>query len=85
MATKRCPFCGNQAYSKAVGDAYELDCNFCEIRIEISKAAYATPCADVDAVLGVVRERIARGGGRPRIDRAAMQKPAAEKPREIEQ
>ena len=74
MATKPCPFCGNQAISKTVGDAYNLDCDFCEIRIEISKAAYATPCADVTAVLGDVRERMARGAGRPRIDRGAMQK-----------
>ena len=73
MASKPCPFCGNRTHVKTVGDAYELDCGFCEIRIEISKAAYATPCADVEAVLGHVRERMARGA-RPRIDRGAMQK-----------
>ena len=73
MAAKPCPFCGNPALSKTVGDAYNLDCAFCEIRIEISKAAYATPCADVEAVLGHVRERMARGA-RPRIDRGDMQK-----------
>ena len=76
MATKRCPFCGNPALSKTVGDAYNLDCGFCEIQIEISKAAYATPCADVEGVLGVVRKRIEQGASRPRIDLPAMQKPA---------
>jgi transcription elongation factor Elf1 len=78
MATKRCPFCGNPALSKTVGDAYNLDCSFCEIQIEISKAAYAIPCADVDGVLGEVRKRMEQGASRPRIDRPAMQKPAPE-------
>ena len=75
MATKPCPFCGNQAITKTVGDAYSLDCGFCDIRIEISKAAYAMPCAN-EALLGDIQERIARGAKRPRIDRAVMQKPA---------
>jgi len=66
--------------TKTVGDAYNLDCGFCEIRIEISKVAYATPCANPEALLGEIQERIARGAGRPRIDRAAMLKPAAEAP-----
>jgi transcription elongation factor Elf1 len=78
LATKPCPFCGNRATSKSVGDAYNLDCGFCEVRIEISKAAYATPCADVETVLCNVRQRMAQGGARPRIDRAAMQKTATE-------
>src|SRR5436190_8091110 len=73
LATKPCPFCGNPAHSHTVGDAYDLDCSFCETRIELSKTAYAIPCADVDAVLGQVRERMARGA-RPRIDRGDMQK-----------
>ena len=80
MATKPCPFCGNQAISTTVGDAYNLDCGFCEIRIEISKAAYATPCANAEALLGDVQERMARGAVRPRTDRGAMQKPAATAP-----
>ena len=78
MASKRCPFCGNPALSKTVGDAYNLDCSFCEIQIEISKAAYATPCADVEGVLGGVRKRMEQGASRPRIDRTAMQKTGAE-------
>jgi transcription elongation factor Elf1 len=78
MATKRCPFCGNSAVAKSVGDAYNLDCGFCDIRIEISKAAYAIPCADVEGVLEIVRARMERGGSRPRIDRAAMQKTTTE-------
>jgi hypothetical protein len=77
VASKRCPFCGNQAESKTVGDAYNLDCGFCEIRIEISKTAYAIPCGDPETVLGIVRARMA-SGVRPRIDRAAMQKPTPE-------
>ena len=78
MATKRCPFCGNSAVAKTVGDAYNLDCGFCDIRIEISKAAYAAPCANPEALLAEIQERIARGAERPRIDRAAMQKTATE-------
>jgi hypothetical protein len=75
VAAKRCPFCGNNAHAKTVGDAYELDCGFCEIGIEISKAAYASPCANVEGLLAYVRERMARGVSRPRIDRGAMLKP----------
>ena len=78
MPAKRCPFCGNPARSKTVGDAYHLDCDFCEIRIEISKAAYATPCGNGEALLRDVQERMARGAGRPRIDRGAMQKQTPE-------
>jgi hypothetical protein len=80
MATKRCPFCGNPAQSKTVGDAYNLDCGFCEIRIEITKDAYTTPCADADAVLGNIRQRMAWGAGRPRIERSAMLRPTPEAP-----
>jgi hypothetical protein len=77
MATKRCPFCGNPAEQDR-GNAYNLDCVFRDIRIEISKAAYATPCADVEGVLRIVRLRMAQGGSRPRIDRAAMEKATPE-------
>jgi hypothetical protein len=78
VASKPCPFCGNQAETKTVGDAYNLDCGFCEIRIEISKTAYAIPCGDPETLLGIVRARMESGGVRPRIDRAAMQKPKPE-------
>jgi hypothetical protein len=56
----------------------ELDCIFCQIRIEITKTAYDTPCADADAVLENIRERMARGAFRPRIERGAMQHPIPE-------
>lgn len=78
MATKACPFCGNPAESKTVGDAYNLDCRFCDVRIEISKAAYATPCTNAEVLLGKIQERIARGVRRPRIDRGDMLKPTPE-------
>jgi hypothetical protein len=53
-------------------------CNFCEIRIEISKPAYTVPCANAEGVLRDVRKRMAQGASRPRIDRGAMQKPVPE-------
>jgi len=78
LASKQCPFCGNPSQVKTVGDAFNLDCDFCEIRIEITKAAYATSCTDADAVLGNIRERMARGASRPRIEQGAMQAPTPE-------
>ena len=71
MATKACPFCGNPAQSKTVADAYNLDCGYCDIRIEISKAAFATPCTN-HSLLRDIQGRITPGVNRLRIDRAAM-------------
>jgi len=50
-----------------VGDAYHLDCSFCDVQIEISKKAYATRCNDPEAVLESVRAKLA-WSKRPRID-----------------
>ena len=58
-----------------MGDAYHLDCSFCEVQIEISKKAYATRCEDPEAVLESVRAKLA-WSKRPRIDVIHMQSPA---------
>jgi hypothetical protein len=50
-----------------VGDAYHLDCSFCDVQIEISKKAYATRCEDPEAVLESVRAKLA-WSKRPRLD-----------------
>jgi len=50
-----------------VGDAYHLDCSFCDVQIEISKKAYATRCEDPEAVLESVRTKLA-WSKRPRLD-----------------
>lgn len=50
-----------------MGDAYHLDCSFCDVQIEISKKAYATRCNDPEAVLESVRAKLA-WSKRPRID-----------------
>ncbi|HEY2842091.1 MAG TPA: hypothetical protein VGJ09_00515 [Bryobacteraceae bacterium] len=50
-----------------MGDAYHLDCSFCDVQIEISKKAYATRCDDPEAVLESIREKMA-WSKRPRID-----------------
>jgi hypothetical protein len=54
-----------------VGDAYHLDCSFCDVQIEISKKAYATRCDDPEAVLESVRAKLA-WSKRPRIDVSHM-------------
>jgi hypothetical protein len=71
MAVNRCPFCGNYAHSKSVGDAYHLDCSYCEVQIEISKKAYAVRCEDPEATLASVYAKLA-WSKRPRIDLADM-------------
>ena len=65
--TNHCPFCGNYAYAQSVGDAYQLDCRYCEIQIEITKRAYAARCPDPVAVLDYIRERL-KVSTRPRVD-----------------
>ena len=54
-----------------MGDAYHLDCSFCDVQIEISKKAYATRCDDPEAVLESVRAKLA-WSKRPRIDVSHM-------------
>jgi len=54
-----------------VGDAYHLDCSFCDVQIEISKKAYVTRCEDPEAVLESVRAKLA-WSKRPRIDVSHM-------------
>jgi hypothetical protein len=58
-----------------VGDAYHLDCSFCDVQIEISKKAYATRCDDPEAVLESVRAKLA-WSKRPRIDVSHMKSSA---------
>ena len=65
--TNHCPFCGNYAYAQSVGDAYQMDCRYCEIQVEITKRAYAARCPDPVAVLDYIRERL-KVSTRPRVD-----------------
>jgi len=58
-----------------VGDAYHLDCSFCDVQIEISKKAYATRCEDPEAVLESVRAKLA-WSKRPRLDVSHMKSSA---------
>ena len=58
-----------------MGDAYHLDCSFCDVQIEISKKAYATRCEDPEAVLESVRAKLA-WSKRPRLDLIHMKSSA---------
>lgn len=58
-----------------MGDAYHLDCSFCDVQIEISKKAYATRCEDPEAVLESVRAKLA-WSKRPRLDLIHMKSAA---------
>jgi len=71
--TNHCPFCGNYAYAQSVGDAYQLDCRYCEIQVEITKRAYAARCPDPVAVLDYIRERL-KVSNRPRVDLKDMKR-----------
>ncbi|MGH9647184.1 MAG: hypothetical protein ACRD4E_10240 [Bryobacteraceae bacterium] len=83
--TNHCPFCGNYAYASSVGDAYQMDCRYCEIQVEITKRAYAARCPDPVAVLDYIRERL-KTSTRPRVDLKDMkrlrQPPITSKPEE---
>ena len=71
--TNHCPFCGNYAYAVSVGDAYQLDCRYCEIQVEITKRAYAARCPDPVGVLEYIRERL-KVSNRPRVDLKDMKR-----------
>jgi hypothetical protein len=71
--TNHCPFCGNYAYNVSVGDAYQMDCRYCEIQVEITKRAYAARCPDPVAVLDYIREKM-KGSTRPRVDLSDMKR-----------
>lgn len=82
--TNHCPFCGNYAYMVSVGDAYQLDCRYCEIQVEITKRAYAARCPDPVAVIEYIREKM-KSSTRPRVDLADMKRlrqPPEPKPEE---
>jgi hypothetical protein len=71
--TNHCPFCGNYAYTVSVGDAYQMDCRYCDIQVEITKRAYAARCPNPVAVLDYIREKMKRST-RPRVDLADMKR-----------
>jgi hypothetical protein len=71
--TNLCPFCRNYAYTVSVGDAYQMDCRYCEIQVEITKRAYSARCPDPVAVLDYIRERL-KLSNRPRVDLADMKR-----------
>jgi hypothetical protein len=74
--TNHCPFCGNYAYAAPVGDAYRLDCRYCEIQVEITKRAYSSRCPNPVAVLDFIREKM-KVSTRPRVDLADMKRSGA--------
>lgn len=71
--TNRCPFCANYAYAASVGDAYQLDCRYCDIQVEITKRAYSARCPDPVGVLDFIRERM-KTSTRPRVDLPDMKR-----------
>lgn len=71
--TNHCPFCGNYAYIVSVGDAYQMDCRYCEIQVEITKRAYVARCPNPVAVLDYIREKMKKST-RPRVDMADMKR-----------
>jgi hypothetical protein len=71
--TNRCPFCANYAYAVSVGDAYQLDCRYCDIQVEITKRAYSARCPDPVGVLDFIRERM-KTSTRPRVDLPDMKR-----------
>lgn len=71
--TNRCPFCSNYAYALSVGDAYQMDCRYCDIQVEITKRAYAARCPDPVGVLDYIREKL-KVSTRPRVDLADMKR-----------
>jgi hypothetical protein len=80
--TNHCPFCGNYAYTASVGDAYQLDCRYCEIQVEITKKAYAARCPQPVAVLDYIREKM-KSSTRPRVELADMKRSSP--PRALEE
>src|SRR6185295_7890931 len=74
--TNHCAFCGNYAYTLSVGDAYQMDCRYCEIQVEITKRAHAARCPNPVAVLEYIREKMNRST-RPRVDIADMKRSPA--------
>ena len=71
--TNHCAFCGNYAYIVSVGDAYQMDCRYCEIQVEITKRAYNARCPNPVAVLDYIREKM-KGSTRPRVDLPDMKR-----------
>ena len=71
--TNHCPFCGNYAYTVSVGDAYQMDCRYCDIQVEITKRAYGARCPNPAAVLDYIREKMKRST-RPRVDLPDMKR-----------
>lgn len=71
--TNRCPFCTNYAYAVSVGDAYQMDCRYCDIQVEITKRAYTARCPDPVGVLEFIREKM-KTSTRPRVDLADMKR-----------
>ena len=66
----------NYAYAVSVGDAYQMDCRYCEIQVEITKRAYAARCPSPVAVLDYIRERM-KASTRPRVDISDMKRSPA--------
>ena len=77
--TNHCPFCGNYAYVVSVGDAYQMDCRYCEIQVEITKRAYNARCPNPVAVLDYIREKL-HGSTRPRVDLPDMKRQPPPRP-----
>jgi hypothetical protein len=71
--TNRCPFCGNYAYASSVGDAYQMDCRYCDIQVEITKRAYAAKCPDPVGVLEYIQAKM-KSSTRPRVDLVDMKR-----------
>jgi hypothetical protein len=67
----------------SVGDAYQMDCRYCDIQVEITKRAYAARCPDPVGVLDYISERM-KASTRPRVDIADMKRTRQVAPRQEE-
>jgi hypothetical protein len=63
----------------SVGDAYQMDCRYCEIQVEITKRAYNARCPNPAAVLDYIRVKL-QGSTRPRVDLPDMKRQPPPRP-----
>jgi len=69
-----CPFCNQAAEFRALGDAYEMDCRTCRVKVTIARTAAAMDCENPAATLQYIREAMASGVRRPVVTSVDMRR-----------
>jgi hypothetical protein len=74
MMRTTCPICEQPAVFRSIGDAVDMDCQCCLIKVTFAASAAAVDCENPEKTLAYVRRQMRQGVKRPMLISSDMQR-----------